>query len=77
MPIQTEVQIAIALANLLFFAGGAWFLVKQNKKEAADLRRDVNGLGQKVREHQALTIALEENPARRIEFCKSFFGKGH
>jgi hypothetical protein len=40
---EALVQIAIALFELAFFAGGIYFLVRQTRK-------DVNGLGQKVRE---------------------------
>lgn len=34
-------QAFIALLNLAFFAGGAWFLIRQSRK-------DLNGIGRKV-----------------------------
>lgn len=71
---QVEVQIAIALANLLFLAGGAWFLVKQTKKDVSNLRHDVNGMGAKVRAHQAVQIAIEPDLNRRLELAWYFFG---
>ena len=69
-----EVQIAIAIGNLVFFAGGAWFLLKQLRREVGDLRGQVNGVGGKVREGQALDIAREPDEAKRLELAKTFFG---
>ena len=44
------------LAMLAFGAGGAWFFIKQSRK-------DVNGLGSKVRDH------IDETNRRHINVC--------
>lgn len=74
MTIQTVVQLGTVLGNMLFFAGGAWFLIKQLKKELADVIRQVNGIGAAAREHRAIEIAMEGDPVRRLDLAKTFFG---
>lgn len=67
-------QTVLAIAGIVFTAGGGWFLLKQLRKEVADLRRELNGIGGKVREQQALKVAVEEDPAERIRMADRFFG---
>jgi hypothetical protein len=67
-------QTALALGGIVFTAGGGWFLLKQLRKEVAELRRQINGIGGKVREQQALKIAIEQDPAERIRMADKFFG---
>lgn len=74
MNLNAEVQIAIAIGNLVFLAGGAWFLLKQLRREVGDMRSQVNGVGGKVRESQALDIAREPDEAKRFELARTFFG---
>lgn len=69
-----QAAIALAIANLLFGAGGAWFLLKMTRKEVAEGRRELNGVGAKVRELQALQIAAEPESAERVRLVDRFFG---
>ena len=55
---QVEAQLAIALLQLAFFAGGAYAVLKQIQRTAAELRRDVNGLGARVRNLDRETVVM-------------------
>jgi uncharacterized membrane protein len=56
---EAYIKIAIAAAQLCFFAGGAWMIVK-------NIRKDVNGLGKAFRDsvklaerrHRVLIVAI-------------------
>lgn len=52
------IQLLLALGQFAFLAGGAWMVMRQT-------RRDVNGLGQKVRRMQALLVRQADTPEKR------------
>jgi hypothetical protein len=56
--------VVTGLAQLAFFAGGVYFLIRQTKRDVGDLRKDVNGIGQRVRrdarDHLMLQLLLHD-----------------
>jgi hypothetical protein len=63
-----ELGIAVYLLQLVFFAGGAWMVVRQ-------MRRDVNGLGQKYGRVAALLVRWADTPEKREQAAKVIEGK--
>lgn len=58
------VTAAFGVLNMAFFLGLYVAIIRQNKKDTADLRKEVNGVGAKVRQDEItgneryLTVAL-------------------
>jgi hypothetical protein len=79
---STLVTIAIALLPVVFSAGIYVAVTRQNKRDTADLRKEVNGVGAKVgrleaESARAALAAREENDSRTLTiavammaFCK-------
>lgn len=69
MPIPSlNAQAVISLAAIIFIAGGAWIQQRQT-------RRDVNGIGAKLRRFQSLLLRWADTPEKREELARALEGK--
>ena len=71
MSADLVVKVGLWLLALAFNAGMFYMVVRQMRREAADLRRDVNGVGGRVRRLEkngliALLIVLEKREDREV-----------
>jgi hypothetical protein len=65
--VSPAVVLIIALAQLVFFGGAQWFQLRQ-------VRRDVNGLGQKFGRVTALLVRQADTPEKREQVAKVIEG---
>lgn len=67
MSFQVIAQLTIFLAEIIFLAGGAWVVLRQ-------VKRDVNGLGQKFARMQALLVRWADTPEKRDQAARVIEG---